>query len=166
MVKIFVNSQFVSLAKGGHCYCLRINSGTDLCKKRRRALVRSRPLASHLPLFLAGYLHSFKGVFAVGRGARLEALLSWHLRRQACKRILLCQLFPAMALDKGLYSSLSPSTLLQTATPTPPTCQWISNYWPSWSRIFGCLYLMWQQQVKWSGSGAEAVERNCSRRER
>lgn len=35
----------------------------------------------------------------------------------------------------------------------PPTCQWISNYWPSWGRIFGWLYLMWQQQVRWSGSG-------------
>lgn len=35
--------------------------------------------------------------------------------------------------------------------PPPPTCQWISNYWPSWGRIFGWFCLMWQQQVRWSG---------------
>lgn len=107
-------------------------------------------LASHLPL-LPVICIPFWGVSALGCGARLETLLSGHLWRQARKRILLCQLFPAVAFDKGLYSSASPSTLPQP-TPPPPTCQWISNYWPSWGRIFGWLYLMWQQQVRWSGS--------------
>lgn len=69
--------------------------------------------------------------------------------RQARKRILLCQLFPAVAFDKGPYSLARPSTPLRL----PPTCQWISNYWPSWGRIFGWVFLMWQQQVRWSGSG-------------
>lgn len=122
-----------------------------ICAERGSMYLSQADPASYLPFLLVIYI-PFKGVSALGWGARLETLLSWHLGRQACKRILLCQLFPAVALDKGLYSSASPSPLLQTSPP-PPTCQWISNYWPSWGRIFGWLYLMWQQQVRWSGSG-------------
>lgn len=106
-------------------------------------------LASCLPL-LPVICILFRRVSALGCGARLETLLSWHLVRQLRKRILLFQLFPAAAFDKDLYSPACPSTLPQPP-PRPPTCQWISNYWPSWGRIFGWLYLMWQQQVRWSG---------------
>lgn len=82
----------------------------------------------------------------------LELCCSGISGRQARKRILLCQLFPAVAFDKGFYSLARPSTPLQLPL-LPPTCQWISNYWPSWGRIFGWVFLMWQQQVRWSGSG-------------
>ncbi|KAI9540900.1 hypothetical protein NQZ68_036236, partial [Dissostichus eleginoides] len=77
-------------------------------------------------------------VSALGCGARLETLLSWHLGRQARKRILLCQLFPAAAFDKGLYSSPSPSTPHQ---PTPSSPHLPMN------KIFGWLYLMWEQKA-------------------
>lgn len=79
-------------------------------------------LVSRLPL-LPVICIPFQGVSALGCGAKLETLLSWHLGRQARKRIPLCQLFPAAAFDKGLYSSASPSTLPQPTPSFPPSCQ-------------------------------------------
>lgn len=124
-------------------------SGIALCCKNRYVLVVSRAGIPFAPF--ASYLHSFPGGVCSGLWGQALNLVV-RLGRRARKRILLCQLFPAVAFDKGPYSLATPSTLPQP-TPTPPTCQWISNYWPSWGRIFGWLYLMWQQQVRWSGSG-------------
>lgn len=102
----------------------------------------------------SSYQHSFLGgVCSVlwGQAQNLVVLASWggrHVKGYyyvSC--FLLWRLTRASIHRQGLLHgpSLIPSS--------SPTCQWISNYQPSWGRIFGWLFLMWQQQVRWSGSG-------------